>query len=776
MDSILELSEEDIKNRYITPAIEKAGWKKEMIRMEHCITDGQLRLRGSLISRDKPKKADYVLFYNHNPIALIEAKSAKKTAGFGLQQAIEYAKKIDVPFAYSSNGSCFIEHDFLSGRETEIPIQNFPSAEELFTRLTNESHNGNGLSSNEIMMYSLPYYTGAEVKEPRYYQRIAVDRVLNAIARNQNRLLLVMATGTGKTLTAFQIIYRLLASSLKKRVLYLADRNILVDQSISQDFKPLEKTCHKVDYSSDKKKLYTLSSYQVHFALYQQLVGEDNKENYKDLYRPDFFDFIVVDECHRGSAKNDSKWKKILEYFSQATQLGMTATPKETKYTSNIHYFGEPVFTYSLKDGIQDGFLAPFKVVKTVLNISDGWRPTLGQTDAFGNPIEDRIYNNTDYDYNIVLVDRTKQVAFAITQYLKKIGRMSKTIVFCADEDHADRMRQALVNENSDECKKNSDYVVRITGSDDYGKSKLKEFISLNSKYPVIATTSDLLSTGVDCKTVKLIVLDQVINSMTKFKQIVGRGTRLNVKFGKDHFTIMDFRGVTKLFADPDWDGDIEQDENFDPNNKQIYLPPPQPQPPVTKPYVDENGCKVEIIQEAVFTYDVNGKLLSNEDIIDYTRKNILGKFSSLKDFILRWKNEDKKEKIRDLFLEKNIDISELKKQRNMSDVDDFDFICHIAYDKKPLTRKERYENVKKQDFISKYNSEAQDVIRILMKLYADKDIYEMEDVRVLDLDEFKPFGTKSKIVKMFGSIADYKDAIRDIESKLYEDDYKLVS
>ena len=528
------LSEEDIKLRYITPAIISKGWSVEDITMETKVklTDGKINLRGNFIVREKPKYADYVLYYNRaTPIAIVEAKDATHSVSHGMQQAKEYAHMMDVPFAYSSNGLGFQEYDFLTGKERPLTMDEFPTKEELYRRFLTESNGGAGINEVEKQIINQPYCTGQDIFPPRYYQRNAINRTVQAVAQGQKRLLLVMATGTGKTYTAFQIVYRLLKAGLVKKVLYLADRNVLVDQSIQQDFKPLNKTIHKVNYQQDLGSGVT--AYEVYFALYQQLIGQGGKQNYKELFKPEFFDLVIVDECHRGSAKDDSNWREILEYFSDAVQLGMTATPKETKYQSSITYFNEPIYTYSLKEGIEDGFLAPFKVVNITTNIGDEWRPTKGQTDIHGNEIEDRIYNNSDYDYNIVIEDRIREVAQEITSYLKHTDRMAKTIVFCADEDHAERMRIALVNENSDMCKRNPDYVVRITGSDAYGQSKLDYFISVASPYPVIATTSKLLSTGVDCKMVKLIVLDQRINSMTEFKQIVGRGTRIREKEGK---------------------------------------------------------------------------------------------------------------------------------------------------------------------------------------------------------------------------------------------------
>lgn len=772
------MTEEDIKLNYITPALLKK-WKNR-ITMETKITDGRINLNGNFVVRTSPKKADYILYINenntYNPIAVVEAKDNRKPISFGMQQAITYAKMIDVPFAYSSNGDGFTEHDFLTGKERTFGMDEFPSSDELINRWKREVNNGNGLSPDEEKIINQPYYSSQNTYDPRYYQRNAINRTLDAIAKGQKRLLLVMATGTGKTYTAFQIVYRLLKSGMKKKILYLADRNILVDQSIAQDFSPLEKTIHKINVARDDKTKIT--SYEVYFSLYHQLVGDDDKEYFRDLFDPEFFDLIIVDECHRGSAKEESRWRKILEYFNTATQIGMTATPKENKYISNIHYFGDPVYTYSLKEGIDDGFLAPFKVINVTLDIGDGWRPYKGQKDIYGKVIEDRIYNNKDYDYNIILEDRILSVAKEITRYLKSTDRMQKTIVFCANEDHAERMRIALNNLNSDMVQKNSDYVVRITGSDDYGKSKLNYFISVSSKYPVIATTSKLLSTGADCKMTKLIVLDQMIGSMTEFKQIIGRGTRLREKEGKTHFTVMDFRNVTRLFSDPEWDGPIEIDKNFNsssmPNdstegNSDENQIPPNSIIPKEKPIVDQKGCKVEIINKTVSVYDIDGKLLRKESIIDYTRTNIIGEFASLDNFIKCWNREDKKEKITELFLKKGINIEKLKEEQNMKDVDEFDFICHVAFDAKPLTRKERAEGVKRTDFFGKYSGVAKEVLETLLDMYMNEGITEIETTSVLKLEPFKKYGTPSKIANYFGGKNGYLSAVHNLQSSIYE-------
>ena len=773
-----QMTEEDIKTQYITPAI-TAKWNLQKITMETQITDGRINLKGNFAFREKPKRVDYLLYLSaNNPIAVVEAKDNSHGVSAGLQQAMEYAKMLDLPFAYSSNGDGFMEHDFLTGKEREFAMDEFPSEEELVARYKNGRNGGEGITPEQERILEQPYFTSQNTYPPRYYQRIAVNRTVDAIAHGQNRLLLVMATGTGKTYTAFQIVYRLLKSGMKSKILYLADRNVLVDQSIQQDFEPLEKVIHKLNVAKDDKT--ALTSYQVYFSLYQQLVGEDGQEHFSELFKPDFFDLIIVDECHRGSAKDDSAWRRILEYFSSATQIGMTATPKETRYVSNINYFGDPIYMYSLKEGIEDGFLAPFKVINIKTDIGEGWRPLKGQLDKYGNPIEDRIYTNSDYDYTIVIEDRIEQVASEITKYLKTVNRMAKTIVFCATEDAAERMRVALVNHNADMVQKNPDYVVRITGSDDYGKKKLDYFISVAEPYPVIATTSKLLSTGVDCKMTKLIVLDEMIGSMTEFKQIVGRGTRIREKEGKTHFVIMDFRNVTRLFADPDWDGPVEIDPDYPPKKPAKPIdtqpgdppdPPDPPPEPKVKPIVDKNGCRVEIIHKTVSVYDTNGKLLRQESITDYTKENVRGEFATLDAFIREWRQDPQKEKIRDMLLERGIDLELMKAEQGMEGVDDFDFICHVAYDKKPLTRRERAGNVKKRDFFGKYSGVAREVLEALLDKYMNMGIYEIEKTDILKLDPFLKYGKPSKISSYFGGKDGYMNAVRELADAIYMDE-----
>ncbi|MDD6485453.1 MAG: DEAD/DEAH box helicase family protein [Spirochaetales bacterium] len=823
-----EMTEEDIKLQFITPALTDK-WNVKNITMEtsplNNFTDGKVRIKGNIPSRDKGKRCDYVLWYNKGtPLAIVEAKDNNHSSSFGMQQAITYGIMMDVPFVYTSNGDSFFEHDFTTGLEKEFPLSEFPTADELMARWKKvdgskiieiedkTQYKINGKSEVydvplcfEDKLMNTPFYSGAGTYPPRYYQRNAVNRTLEAISKSQNRILIAMATGTGKTYTAFQIVWRLLDSGTKKKVLYLADRNNLVDQTISGDFKPLEKVIHKINFQKEDKS--KISAYQVYFALYQQLdsakhKGEENEETeeeieaevskYKEFFAPDFFDLIIVDECHRGSAKADSRWRKILDYFSGATQIGMTATPKETKYVSNIDYFGEPVYQYSLKQGIEDGFLAPFKVINVHTNIDDGWRSKKGQKDIHGNEIEDREYNLSDYDYNIIIQDRINEVAVEITKFLKETDRLSKTIVFCPTEDAAERMRVALNNLNTDMILKDNQgkikeqYVVRITGSDKYGKDKLDYFISVREPYPVIATTSKLLSTGSDCKMVKLIVIDELINSMTEFKQIIGRGTRLRYDEGKTHFTIMDFRRVSRLFADPEWDGEIEQNEEFGSatlTDRDI----PNEENEVTErsrsdcdgedeqitqkrkvQIVGSGGVKIQILQRLVSIYDTDGKLLKQESIEDYTKESILGTYQTLENFIQTWNGEQKKEIIRNMLKEKGIDLELIKKDQNMTDVDDFDFICHIAFNQKPLTRRERADNVKKRDVFGKYGEAAREVINALLDKYAELGIYDIESTEILKQNPFTKYGKPARIAALFGGSDKYRAALKELEKELY--------
>lgn len=755
-------SEEDVKYQFITPSIENAGWNKTQIRFEYSFTDGQMIIRGTKAKRGARKRADYLLSYKPNlPLAIVEAKDQKHAVGDGMQQGIAYAEILDVPFVYSSNGSGFLEHDMITGKERELYLEEFPSPENLWKRMIHEKK----ISDEVEDIIKEPYHIGSgqHPKIPRYYQRIAINRTVEAIANGKKRILLVMATGTGKTFTAFQIAHRLRKSDTKKKILYLADRNILIDQTMTQDFKPFEKVMTKV------QKHELDSSYEVFFALYQQLVTPDaDKQPYEDL-DPEFFDLIFVDECHRGSAKADSEWREILEYFSSATQIGMTATPKETKKVSNIDYFGEPIYTYSLKQGIQDGFLAPYKVIRILTDIdANGYRPPKDKLDIHGNPVEDRIYNTLDFDKNIIIDERTEIVASKITEYLKKTNRFDKTIVFCVDTKHAERMRQALVNENSDLVAENSKYIVRITGNDEFGKSQLDYFIDSHEKYPVIATTSMLLSTGVDSKTTKLIVLDKNIGSMTEFKQIIGRGTRLREDLDKTYFTIMDFRNNTRKFADPNFDGPpVSVFEGGQDDFPPVTIDPEPPEPPKIVPRI--NGVPVRVILEQNQCYDENGNLLT-ENFIDFTRSNILKEYSTLEEFIKTWNSYDKKQAIIDELYQHGIFLDELRESSGNDEMDDFDLICHIAFDKEPLTRAERANNVKKRDYLNKYEGIARQVLEGLLDKYSSEGITDIENIRILENDPFRRIASTKKIVNEFGGRDGFLNAVQDLQKEIYID------
>lgn len=764
-----DMSERDICTKYITPALAKAGWDiKRQIREEVTFTDGRVIVRGNVTTRGKKKRADYILYYKSNlPIAVIEAKDNKHSLGDGMQQAINYADILDLQFAYSSNGDGFIEHDMKNGIEKEISLDEFPSPEELWNRYKNI----NQITKEQEEIITEPYYFAQGDKTPRYYQRIAINRTVEAIAKGQKRILLVMATGTGKTYTAFQIIHRLRASGTKKKILFLADRNILVDQTMQNDFKPFQKVMTKVEH----KKMD--SSYEIFLSLYHQLSGAEDLEVFKQ-FSPNFFDLIIIDECHRGSAKDTSAWRKILDYFSSATQVGLTATPKESKVISNITYFGEPIYTYSLKQGIEDGFLAPYKVIRIGIDKDlEGYRPIKGKIDDYGNELEDREYNIKDFDKNLIIDDRTKLVAKKITEFLKKTDRFSKTIVFCIDIEHAERMRRALVNENSDLVKENHKYIMRITGDNKEGKAQLDNFIDEDSKYPTIVTTSKLMTTGVDCKTCKLIVLENNIASMTEFKQIIGRGTRLKPDYGKEYFTIMDFRNVSRLFADPDFDGEpviiYEPEESDD-------IVPPEPDVELydydndkedkfnekpTKYKVSD--VKVKVISERVQYYDKDGKLIT-ESLKDYSKKNIKEEFKDLDTFIKKWNNEDKKQVIIDELIEQGVLLDALREEIGNPDIDDFDLICHIAYDKKPLTRYERANNVKKRGYLYKYSDIAQKVLENLLDKYSTDKNIDLKDTKILELKPFDEFGNPLKIVKAFGGKKKYIEAVKELEKEIY--------
>ncbi len=763
------LTEDDTKYRFITPAIEKSGWQKEQVFLEYFFTDGQMIVRGKTTKRGKRKKADYLLTYSEGliPLAIVEAKDKSKEIGTGMQQAIEYAEILNIPFAYSSNGEGFLEHDFLTGKETLLSLDEFPTEKSLWDRYTASK----GFDKEQEEIITKPdHFDPFSKKRPRYYQRNAIQKTVEAIAKGQDRILLVMATGTGKTFTAFQIIWKLLESRKAKRVLYLADRNILIDQTMQQDFSPLEKRMTKV-----KGKVLD-SAYEVYMSLYHQLVGDEGEEAFRE-FKPEFFDLIIIDEAHRGSAKEDSQWRRILDYFSGAIQIGMTATPKETKYVSNINYFGEAVYTYSLKQGIQDGFLAPYKVIRVNIDRdSEGWRPYRGQMDDRGEVIEDREYNVKDYDRTLIIDERTKEVARRVTDWLKNNGRFSKTIIFCVDIDHAERMRQALINHNSDLVKENSKYIMRITGDNPEGKAQLDYFIDANEKYPTIATTSKLMTTGVDSKTTKLIVIDSNINSMTEFKQIIGRGTRLYPDMDKKYFTIMDFRGVSRHFADPDFDGEPIPDDDFDPDGREPGEPtkPPIDGPPDFEPPINEKnkkyyvkGVQVKIINERVQYYDVNGKLIT-ESIKDYSKRNILNEYATMDEFIGYWTKQERKEAIIDELLEHGVLLEALRDESG-KDFDDFDLILHVAFDKKPLTKKERVENVKKQGYLYKYDEVCQEVLSGLLDKYMDGGVQDLEDTRILENAPFDKIGSPRKIAKLFGGKSSYLMAVKELQNHIYE-------
>lgn len=752
-----ELSERDICSKFITPAIKRANWEERQIREEVNLTKGRIIVKGSVASRGKPKRADYILSYKPNlPLAVVEAKRNIYTVGEGMQQSLMYAEMLDIPFALSSNGDAFLLHDrtgTLGKVEEEISLDRFPSPEFLWQKYCEWK----GLDEDRQKIVTQDYFV--DFRKPlRYYQRIAINRTVETIAKGQDRILLVMATGTGKTLTAFQIIWRLWKAGVKKRILFLADRNILVDQTRINDFKHFGNAMTKIQNREAEK------SYEIYLSLYQAVSGTEEERNIYKQFSPDFFDLVIVDECHRGSAAEDSAWREILEYFSSATQIGLTATPKETKDISNIHYFGEPIYTYSLKQGIEDGFLAPYRVVRIDLDKDlAGWRPEKGKMDKYGRPIEDRIYNQKDFDRDLVLEKRTELVAKKVTEFLKANDRFDKTIVFCENIDHAERMREALVNENPDLAGENRKYVMRITGDNQEGKAELDNFISPESRYPVIATTSKLMSTGVDAQTCKLIVLDKRIQSMTEFKQIIGRGTRINEDYGKFYFTIMDFKKATELFADPDFDGEPVE----------IYVPGgngpggfrnPEGETDREKYFVDDVG--VEVVTERTQYYGPDGKLIT-ESLKDYTRKTMLKDFESLDSFLKHWNEAEKKQAIIAELEEKGVLLDALSEEVG-KDFDPFDLICHVAFDQPPLSRKERAEKVKKSNYFSKYGEQAQEVLDALLDKYADDGIENLENMSVLKVQPFDRIGTPLEIVKLFGGKSSYLAAVRGLESQLY--------
>ncbi len=793
---IKTLSERDICTKFITPALERSGWDMHMqIREEFPLTKGRIIVRGKIHARGQNKRADYVLFYKPNmPIAVIEAKDATHSVGSGMQQALGYAELLQVPFVFSSNGKGFLFHNKIAvgDVEREIALDEFPSPDVLWDLW----RAAQGMTVEQEAIVTQDYYSDGSGKTPRYYQLLAINRTVEAVARGQNRILLVMATGTGKTFTAFQIIWRLWKARTKKRILFLADRNILVDQTKTNDFKPFGSAMTKIEKRQVNK------SYEIYLSLYQAVTGTEEEKNIYKQFSPDFFDLIVIDECHRGSAAEDSAWREILTYFSKATHIGLTATPKETKEVSNIDYFGAPIYTYSLKQGIEDGFLAPYKVIRIDIDKDlEGWRPSAGMVDKYGNLIEDRIYNQKDIDRTIVFEHRTEIVARKITEYLARIGKYSKTIVFCDNIDHAERMRQALVNENRDLVAENSRYVMRITGDNEEGKDELDNFIFPESKYPVIATTSKLMTTGVDAQTCKLVVLDQHIQSMTEFKQIIGRGTRINEDYGKFWFTIMDFKKATELFADKDFDGEPVQifepkpGDPVDPDGKEggypegddgsdeahapddiidggDWLPtgddditggPTDPTP--VKRYVVSN-VKVKVLAERVQYLDASGKLIT-ESLTEYTRRALKGEFRTMDDFLVRWSAADKKEAIIEALEEHGVFFEALAEEIG-KDFDPFDLVCHVAWDMPPLTRRERAENVKKRNYFAKYGEKARTVLEALLEKYADQGVVSIEEPQIISVPPVSELGTPIEIVRAFGGKDAYEEAVKELERALY--------
>lgn len=789
------LSERDICTKYITPAVEKSGWNKlTQLLEEVSFTDGKIYVRGKLTARGVRKRADYILYYKPNiPIAIIEAKDNKHSVRAGIQQALDYAKILDIPCVFSSNGDGFLFHDRTAtdeNIETEFDLDNFPSPEQLWEKY--KKYKGITTPSQEKIIAQDYYFDGSD-RKPRYYQQIAINRTVEAIAKGQSRIILVMATGTGKTYTAFQIIHRLWKSGAKKRILFLADRNALINQTKRGDFK------HFKDKMTVVKNRQIDKSYEIYLALYQGLSGTDEDADVYKQFSPEFFDLIVIDECHRGSAKEDSSWREILSYFKNATHIGLTATPKETKETSNAEYFGDPVYTYSLKQGIDDGFLAPYRVVRIALNVdAEGWRPGQGKTDKDGHEVEDRIYNRKDFDRNLIIEERTEMVAKKLTEFLKGYDRFAKTIVFCVDIDHAERMRSALARQNADLVADNYKYIMQITGDNDEGKRELDNFINPEERYPVIATTSELMTTGVDAQTCKVIVLDANINSMTKFKQIIGRGTRINEEFGKMYFTILDFRNATDLFADKDFDGDpirikvvteetdlgyIVDDEEKDTSpiideisGDEIVVEPPVIRNLLREPKAEYqkrekiyvNGVDVSVLVSREMYFDQHGKPIT-VSLKDHTKEIITNSYASLDDFLKKWNSTNRKEAIIAELQEQGILVEALYDAVNKQ-VDLFDLICHVAYDQPPLTRKERANNVKKRNYFTKYGDQAKKVLEALLDKYADEGITNIESMEVLRVNPFDEFGSAYEIVDgIFGGKKKYQEAIKELENELYK-------
>ena len=774
------LTEADIRTKFITPALVGADGNKwnvmTQLREEIYFTKGRVIVRGKTVKRGEAKKVDYLLYYKPNiPIAVIEAKDNNHTVGDGMQQALGYAEILDVPFAYSSNGDAFLEHDRTAAGgvvEREIPLDQFPTPCELWERYSAAK----GYTAAQETVTTQDYYYDVSGKSPRYYQLVAINRTVDAIARGENRILLVMATGTGKTYTAFQIIWRLWKSGARKRILFLVDRNILADQTKINDFKPFGQAMTKITHRTADK------AFEIYLSLYQAVTGTEEEQNIYKQFSPDFFDLIVIDECHRGSAADDASWRKVLEYFSSATQIGMTATPKETREVSNIEYFGDPIYTYSLRQGISDGFLAPYKVIRIGIDKDlEGWRPEKGKTDKYGQVIEDREYNDLDYDRNLILEKRTELVAARITEFLKATDRFAKTIVFCDNIDHAERMRQALVNANPDLAAANNKYVMRITGDNEEGKAQLDNFINPEKTFPVIVTTSQLMSTGVDAQTCHLIVLDKRINSMTEFKQIIGRGTRINEDYNKFFFTIMDFKRATALFADPAFDGDPVQiyepgagDSVVPPDDQPeagteyppggLVTDPPEIEEPRKKYYVDD--VEVTIATERVQYLDANGKLIT-ESLRDYTRKTVRKTYASLSDFLTAWNSAERKQAIIEELAGQGVFLDELAEQVGR-DYDAFDLVCHVAFDQPPLTRRERADHVQKRHVFARYGEKTRAVLQALLQKYADSGIRSVESLDILKVDPLTTFGTPVEIIHLFGGKKNYLAAVHELETELY--------
>jgi len=764
-----ELKEQEIRTMFITPALVEKGWKVgENMREEYYFTDGRVLVMGSKHSVADGKKADYLLYHNGKPIAVIEAKDNKHAVGGGIQQAIDYALILDLQFAYSSNGDAFLEHDFTTGKETELKMNEFPTEAELYHRFLSTKN----YSEEEQKIVETPYYYDAYSHEPRYYQRIAIDRTVEAIAKGQQRILIVMATGTGKTFTAFQIIHRLHKSGAKKKILYLADRNILIDQTMAQDFKPFKKFMTKITSNGDGvDKIDT--SYEVYMALYHQLVGKEGEPDPFLEVQKNFFDLIIVDECHRGSAKDDSAWRKVLEYFDSATQIGMTATPKAVEGANNLDYFGEPVYTYSLLQGINDGFLAPYRVTADFINVDlQGWTPEEGELDLLGKEIEQKLYQRQNFGRDLAIKLRRHVVARRITRMLHDIGRMTKTIVFCSDIEEAAEMRTLLVQMNADLCKKSPYYVTRIVGEDKEGKKQLDNFISVDEPYPVIVTTSEMLSTGVDCKTCGLIVIDKEIGSMTEFKQIIGRGTRLRKDKGKWHLEILDFRNATAKFKDPGFDGDPEPPTGSGKggnggNGCGGTEPPFPPRPPREKYTI--NGQDIRIESEIVSVLGEDGKTMRTESVQTFARNQIRRRYETLDEFIQTWTETERKQAILDELKEYAILIDAVReKNAALKEADIFDIICHVAYDQPPLTRKERANNVKKRNYFGKYEGKAREVLEALLDKYAENGILDFERADILEIPPFNQIGKPTKIIKLFGGQDGFEKAIRELEEQIY--------